>query len=102
VSFQLAWQFAFVWIGTTLGSLASSQINDSPYPEGVTYWRAAVGGFLAVLGSRIAGGCTCGHGVTGFAEMSIESIVAVCCIFGAGIASGFAFEAAGGKLCCPN
>jgi uncharacterized membrane protein YedE/YeeE len=100
VSFQQAWQFAFVWIGSTLGSLASSQINEFPYPDGVTYWRAAVGGFLALFGARIAGGCTCGHGVSGFAELSLESAVAACVIFGTGIATGFIVQAAGGEMCC--
>uniref|UniRef100_A0A7S1QFW4 Sulphur transport domain-containing protein n=1 Tax=Neobodo designis TaxID=312471 RepID=A0A7S1QFW4_NEODS len=100
VSFQQAWQFAFVWVGTTLGSLASSQINNFPYPEGVSYWRAAVGGFLMLFGARVAGGCTCGHGVSGFAELSLESAVAAICIFGFGIATGFVIEAAGGTMCC--
>jgi uncharacterized protein len=100
VSFAQAWQFGFVWIGTTLGSLASSQINDFPYPDGVPYWRAAVGGFFMLFGARVAGGCTCGHGVSGFAELSLESAVAACCIFGAGIATGFSIQAAGGQMCC--
>lgn len=98
--FQQLWQPAFVWAGTLLGALASTQINDFDSPVGFSIWRSIVGGFLMIFGARVASGCTCGHGISGFAELSFESVVAACAIFGAGIATGFIIEAAGGSTCC--
>ncbi|EFQ27616.1 YeeE/YedE family protein [Colletotrichum graminicola] len=45
---------------------------------------AAAGGFLIGLGSRIAGGCTSGHGLSGVAVFSTASFVTIMSMFGAG------------------
>ncbi|TDZ26789.1 UPF0394 membrane protein [Colletotrichum orbiculare MAFF 240422] len=45
---------------------------------------AAAGGFLIGLGSRIAGGCTSGHGLSGVSVFSTASFVTVLSMFGAG------------------
>ncbi|KAK2064371.1 YeeE/YedE family protein [Colletotrichum caudatum] len=45
---------------------------------------AAAGGFLIGLGSRIAGGCTSGHGLSGVSVFSTASFVTVMSMFGAG------------------
>jgi len=96
--FGQLWQFCFVWIGTTLGALASAQTSKNVTfpPTGETAWRSFVGGMLCLLGARFAGGCTCGHGVSGFSELSFQSIAATCAIFGGAIISGFIVQAAGG------
>ena len=39
--------------------------------------NALAGGFLMVLGSRLAGGCTSGHGISGISLLSISSIVTI-------------------------
>ncbi|KAF4973847.1 hypothetical protein FZEAL_9193 [Fusarium zealandicum] len=36
---------------------------------------AAAGGFIMVVGSRLAGGCTSGHGISGLSLMSTSSLV---------------------------
>lgn len=47
---------------------------------------AVFGGCLMVLGARLAGGCTSGHGITGMALLSISSIITVVSMFTGGIA----------------
>src|SRR5204862_6892357 len=48
---------------------------------------AVVGGFMMAVGSRIAGGCTSGHGISGMAQFGISSFVSVSAMF----ASAFAW-----------
>jgi len=43
------------------------------------------GGFLVGFGSRWAGGCTSGHGITGLASFQLPSLVAVVGFFAGGI-----------------
>jgi uncharacterized membrane protein YedE/YeeE len=38
---------------------------------------ATAGGFLMVMGSRIAGGCTSGHGISGISLLSISSFISI-------------------------
>ncbi len=49
-------------------------------------WAAAIGGgILMAFGSRLAGGCTSGHGISGTMQLSVGSWIAVICFFVAGI-----------------
>jgi uncharacterized membrane protein YedE/YeeE len=48
---------------------------------------ALVGGVLMGIGSRWAGGCTSGHGITGTLQLAVSSWLAVICFFVAGIAT---------------
>lgn len=48
-------------------------------------WAAVMGGFLLSFGSRLAGGCTSGHGISGMAGMSLSSFATVAAMFGAGL-----------------
>ena len=49
-------------------------------------WALIVsGGALVGFGTRIANGCTSGHGVCGMARLSVRSITATACYVGAGI-----------------
>lgn len=43
----------------------------------VAPWAAGLGGFLMLLGSRIAGGCTSGHGISGLSLMSTSSALTI-------------------------
>jgi len=38
---------------------------------------ATVGGFLMVIGARVAGGCTSGHGLSGISMLSISSFLSI-------------------------
>jgi uncharacterized protein len=60
---------------------------------GVSPADAFVGGFVMILGSRLASGCTSGHGLSGFALLAVHSIVAVPAMFAGGIATSFIYAA---------
>ncbi|KAH7017304.1 hypothetical protein EDB80DRAFT_280574 [Ilyonectria destructans] len=45
---------------------------------------AVAGGFLMAIGSRIAGGCTSGHGVSGLSLLSTSSLFTIVSLFAAG------------------
>ncbi|KAK4163233.1 hypothetical protein QBC43DRAFT_320208 [Cladorrhinum sp. PSN259] len=49
---------------------------------------AALGGFLMILGSRMAGGCTSGHGISGVSLLSVSSFLTVAACFFAGGVTG--------------
>ncbi len=48
------------------------------------YWILAAAGLLVGIGTRLANGCTSGHGVCGMSRLSIRGIVATCCYILAG------------------
>ena len=50
--------------------------------------KSVLGGFMIVFGSRMAGGCTSGHGISGLSLMSISSFLTAAAIFGAGGLTG--------------
>ena len=94
--FTKLFQLLFVWGGTLVGSYLSAYASrgETHGAPGMNAWRSAVGGFLAILGSRIAGGCTCGAGVTGSSEFGKEAVITTVAIFAGGIATGFIIQAA--------
>jgi uncharacterized membrane protein YedE/YeeE len=46
---------------------------------------AFLAGFIMLFGARIAGGCTSGHGISGMAQLSVGSTLAVAAMFAGGI-----------------
>lgn len=48
------------------------------------------GGFLLVFGSRLAAGCTSGHGISGMGSLATGSYIAVAAMFAGAIALGVA------------
>lgn len=46
--------------------------------------RAALGGTLLAIGSRMAGGCTSGHGISGISLLSVSSFITVAAMFAGG------------------
>eukprot|EP00591_Stephanopyxis_turris_P011175 CAMPEP_0195517900 /NCGR_PEP_ID=MMETSP0794_2-20130614/11812_1 /TAXON_ID=515487 /ORGANISM="Stephanopyxis turris, Strain CCMP 815" /LENGTH=349 /DNA_ID=CAMNT_0040646777 /DNA_START=81 /DNA_END=1130 /DNA_ORIENTATION=- len=84
-----AYQLLFVFVG--IGSGAWLLINSTPdyaAPKGYSPVASAIGGFLGIFGSRIADGCTCGHGISGMSELSFSSIAGAMSIFAGGIFAG--------------
>jgi uncharacterized membrane protein YedE/YeeE len=61
----------------------------------VTTGRAVLGGLLMAFGSRVAGGCTSGHGISGMSMLSLASVASVASMFGVGIAVGTGLKAVG-------
>lgn len=93
------WQWMLVIgivIGAFISSMASGQAKIVWVPEPwLTAFGSAVaprlivafiGGALLGLGSRWAGGCTSGHGISGTMQLAVASWVASICFFVGGIA----------------
>lgn len=92
------WQVALV-AGIALGAFASMKLSGAARAPVSPIWTKALGspskglryavafaaGFLMLFGARIADGCTSGHGLSGMAQLSIGSTVAVAAMFAGGI-----------------
>jgi uncharacterized protein len=84
------------WLGG-----APPQIHWTLGPEferllggGAAGWAVLVGGGVLVgFGTRMAGGCTSGHGLTGTARLEPSSIVATAAFFGSGVLLSLLLEA---------
>lgn len=104
------WQFLFV-IGIGVGALVASivtktfkaerlppmwveQFGDS-LPKRIGY--SLIGGVLAIIGARMAGGCPSGHGLSGVSQLGVSSFVAVILFFVAGIVTVRILYRGGGK-----
>jgi uncharacterized membrane protein YedE/YeeE len=97
---KIEWQIMLV-LGIVLGSFLSSslsgtfELNVVPESFGSAFgydpvlriFTALAGGIFMGMGARWAWGCTSGHGISGFSQLSVASIAAVACFFAAGIAT---------------
>jgi uncharacterized membrane protein YedE/YeeE len=68
-------------------ALAFAQSTTSP-----SAWKTILGGFALIFGSRMAGGCTSGHGITGMSTLGVSSFVTVPCMFAGGILAAILFN----------
>ena len=74
-------------VGMASGAWAITKVFPSFVPRDaieVDPWLAGTGGFMMIVGSRLAGGCTSGHGVSGLSMMSTSSLVTMSAAFAAG------------------
>lgn len=92
------WQVAVV-VGIAVGAFISMRLSGARRQAISGVWARATGvtslsarapiaffaGFLMLFGARIAGGCTSGHGISGMAQLSVGSTVAVAAMFAGGI-----------------
>jgi len=92
------WQVAVI-VGIALGAFVSMKLSGARRETISPIWArtmgttslsarapiAFLGGFVMLLGARIAGGCTSGHGISGMAQLSVGSTVAVAAMFAGGI-----------------
>lgn len=92
------WQVAVI-VGIAIGAWASMRLSGARRQAISPVWArtmgavtvsarapiAFLGGLIMLLGARIAGGCTSGHGVSGLAQLSVGSTVAVAAMFAGGI-----------------
>jgi uncharacterized protein len=92
------WQVAVV-AGIALGAFISMKLSGAQREAISPVWARAMGttslsarapiaflgGFIMLFGARIAGGCTSGHGISGMAQLSAGSTVAVAAMFTGGI-----------------
>jgi uncharacterized membrane protein YedE/YeeE len=63
------------------GAAFASTLGEGPAGLAALF----VGGLLVGLGTRMAGGCTSGHGLVGCARLQPGSLVSTACFFGVGI-----------------
>jgi uncharacterized protein len=84
------WEWMLM-IGLALGALLSSRLSgDKPAAGAPARAGAAfVGGILLMLGARIAGGCTSGHGISGSLQLALSGWVFFATIFVSGMATAF-------------
>ena len=92
------WQWMLV-AGMVFGAFLSAQLSGDFHWQWIpTRWEAAfgdnrltrivvavAGGILLGFGSRWAGGCTSGHGISGTMQLALSSWVSACCFFIGGI-----------------
>jgi hypothetical protein len=92
------WQVALV-CGIAIGAFLSMKMSGARRYAVSPIWDRALGsssttvryatafgaGFLMLFGARIADGCTSGHGLSGLAQLSVGSTVAVIAMFAGGI-----------------
>ena len=94
------WQAAYVagaMAGAALSKHAGGAVSlarsSGTVPGGPSAAPALIGGFLMLLGSRCAGGCTSGHGLSGMGMLAVCSMVAVPAMFAGGIVTAYAWRA---------
>lgn len=92
------WQVALV-AGVAVGAFLSMRLSGARRQAISPIWKRALGtaslakrytlafgaGFLILFGARIADGCTSGHGLSGMAQLSVGSTVAVAAMFAGAI-----------------
>ncbi len=76
---EAGWKLAFL-IGLALGGVLLAYAMPAALPDSIhpSYFVIAAGGLLVGFGTRLAGGCTSGHGVCGIGRLSLRSTVATC------------------------
>lgn len=79
-------------LGAFVVSWASPQARAAAVPVAIRPFRSVLGGALIAVGSRIGGGCTSGHGISGISLLSVSSFVTVACMFTGGIGTALALR----------
>ncbi len=92
------WQLLFV-IGIGVGAFIAARITRTFKAEalppmwvsrfgagkGTRIAYSIVGGVIAMVGARIAGGCPSGHGVSGMSQLGVSSLIALAMFFVGGV-----------------
>lgn len=95
---EVDWQWMLV-LGIVIGALVSSLLSgDFRFQLIPSVWEnafgdnavlrlsvALIGGILLGFGSRWAGGCTSGHGISGTMQLAVSSWISAICFFIGGI-----------------
>jgi uncharacterized membrane protein YedE/YeeE len=93
---------AFVAVGGLLGSIVAGRwapqaslgtAHDAFFGGGAAGLAVLLlGGFFVGFGTRMAGGCTTGHGFSGCSRLQIGSLVATASFFGTAVGVSFLLE----------
>lgn len=95
---QVSWQW-FLVLGIFLGGLIGKLIHHQKNPPEIPIlweerfgnrpklrlFHAFGGGFLLLIGSRIAGGCTSSHIINGMSQMAVSGLIFAVAVFASGI-----------------
>ncbi|MCJ1400868.1 hypothetical protein MMC11_004077 [Xylographa trunciseda] len=73
------------WVFAQLSTEHLSAASTLDERSSISALSAFVGGCIMIFGSRLAGGCTSGHGISGIATMGVASFVSVASMFAGGI-----------------
>ena len=74
-----SWRISFLLGMIVVSVIYGLYFNHPEIPIKSSYFRLAVAGIFAGLGSFLGNGCTSGHGVNGLGRLSIRSFVAIAC-----------------------
>ncbi len=89
------WRLVFT-LGIVAGALLFTLIAQKPFwTTQVEWWRLLLGGLLIGFGTRLAKGCTSGHGVCGLGSLSGASLVNVLIFMGVAIGVAQVVDALG-------
>lgn len=80
------WRISFLAGALAVGAvfeLAAPATFDAAPPHPL--WVLAISGVLVGLGTRLANGCTSGHGICGLGRFSKRSLIATCVFFGVAV-----------------
>ncbi|HET9987700.1 MAG TPA: YeeE/YedE thiosulfate transporter family protein [Kofleriaceae bacterium] len=83
-----AWRASFLAGALAVGAifeLVAPRTYDAAAPHRM--WVVAVSGVLVGIGTRLAHGCTSGHGLCGLARLSKRSLIATLTFFAIGVAT---------------
>lgn len=82
------WAWRAWFLGGMLGvGLVFSLVRPETFDHGTPspLWLVGISGALVGVGTRLANGCTSGHGLCGTSRLSKRSIVATLVFFGTGV-----------------
>ncbi|MFA0347451.1 MULTISPECIES: YeeE/YedE family protein [unclassified Vibrio] len=81
------WRIAFVVGMVASGWLLIPTGYQLPQLEEINFAVVIIAGLLVGFGTKVANGCTSGHGIVGMARLSKRSIVATCVFMGVAMAT---------------
>eukprot|EP00397_Hematodinium_sp_SG-2012_P050063 GEMP01058013.1.p1 GENE.GEMP01058013.1~~GEMP01058013.1.p1 ORF type:complete len:275 (+),score=46.45 GEMP01058013.1:475-1299(+) len=92
------WQLLTYWVAAPAGAYVSARLSGGQHLNragGPSALECFIGGLLVILGARISGGCTQGHGISGCAVLFYGSMFAVPAMIIGGICTAGVLELLG-------
>lgn len=88
-----AWRLIFA-LGLILGALIWiwTLNHGVAIHTGIPIWRLLLGGLLVGYGTRLANGCTSGHGICGLGSLQLPSLIAVITFMATAIITAYMFK----------